>query len=254
MILTGTSLITDSLVKLQVLRFGQPAAPDLLAGGLGVLNDLIDSLLLEEMFVFSIEPDAYPLTGALSYTIGPTGDFHAQRPTRIENANYIFATISPVVRKEVAILTAAEWSLISVQNILTNVIQAIWYEGDVSQPDGNATIHVWPGGTAGNQLELFTWKQLLSFADLVTPYTFPPGYSEALKWILAEKLLPSVTTYLKGDKQFLTMIADQAQKGRTAIMSYNSRDIMTMIDPAYLVGGRRMGGWSYLTGSFGRSL
>ncbi len=253
MILTGTSLITDALVKLQVLRFGQPASADLLAGGLGVLNDLIDSLLLEELFVFEIRPDAYLLTGALQYTIGPTGDFVAQRPTRIENANYIFATTNPVVRKEIAILTAAQWALIAVQGILTNIIQAIWYEGDVSQPDGNATIHVWPGGTAGDQIELFTWKQLLSFADLITPYTFPPGYSEALKWMLAEKLLPSVTTYLKGDKEFLTMVADQAQKGRTAIMSYNARDIMTVIDPAYLVGGRR-GSWNFLTGGFGRSL
>ncbi len=249
---TATALITDSLVKLCVLVYGQPPTQDLLALGLGNLNSMLDAWLIDEDKVYAITPDSYTLTSSRVYTIGPTGDFAAPRPTRIENANYIFTNSSPVVRKPIAILDAAQWSLIGVQDIANAVVDALWYEINFTQPDGNGTIHVWPGAPAGNLLELFTWKQLQQFADLTTSYGFPPGYLEAMQWCLAEKLIPSVRRYMKGPADTISDVREQAAQSRLAIKGYNTRDIFNECDEAFM-GTNGKGAWDFRTGWFGRS-
>ncbi len=253
---SSVELTTDALIKLGCLVFGQTPTPDLITGGFRIGNAMLDSWLLDELLVFAITPDSYPLTSALSYTIGPTGDFVAQRPLRVENCNYVFTNSNPVVRMPVAILTAAQWSLIGVQNITNAVVNAIFYEGNFTQPDGNGTIHVWPGAPAGNLIELFTWKQLQEFADTGTSYNFPPGYLECMQWCLAEKLIPMARTYFKVGTDAVAEVHAEAQRSKTALQGYNQRDIDTYCDFAYLVGRRSgtRGAFNYLTGGFGRSL
>jgi hypothetical protein len=254
MILTGQQIVTSALHRLGALRFGQTTSPDIGSGGLGVLNEMIDGWLLDELKVFAITPQVYTLTTALVYTIGPTGDFTAVRPTRIVDANYLFST-NPVVRKPVAILSEHDWSLIGVQNIPGALINALWYDYGVSQPSGNGTIHVWPGPKAGDQLELFTWQQLLSFPDLTTPITFPPGYPEAMKWCLAEQMIPMVRVkpYVTLVQETLNTVRSEAQKARTMIEGYNHIPLMTECDSSFLIHSRR-GAFNYLTGTFGIGL
>lgn len=252
---TATAIINDALTAISCLKFGQSAAPDILAGGLRVLNNMLNTALLDRLMVYAIRADAYTLTAGLqTYTIGPSGaTFTAARPTKIEECNVILNTSSPTVRKPVDIVDAARWSLIGVQDIPSAIPLEMWYDGAWSQTAGNATIHLWPGPLAAYQLELFTWQQLTSFADLTTNYTFPPGYLEWMIFGLGEKMAPFMAPYFKIPAPLLNDVKEQARKAKGEIESYNAPEILNQCEPQFL-GKRRNGAFNYLTGGQGREL
>lgn len=255
--MTFTQLLQRSLRHLNYVRPGQSPGPDVKNECLLIGNDMLDAWLLDELLVFARRADPYTLTpGIQSYTIGPTGDFVTARPTKIEEANIILNTTTPVVRKPIEVINppnVSAWALIAVQSIPNAIPLILWYDGNWSQTAGNATIRIWPGPLAAYQLELFTWQQLQSFADLTTNYTFPPGYTEAMSWGLAEKLGPMYQYFAQVKQADMKTISAQALKAKAAIQNYNAPEVLNQCDVAYL-GRRRGGAFNFLTGGNGREL
>jgi hypothetical protein len=71
-----------------------------------------------------------------------------------------------------------------------------------------------------------------------------------LKWGLAERLITSAQPYLKSGTALLDNVIAQSARARSVVEGYNQRDIMNMIDPAYITQARG-GIWSYLDGIVG---
>jgi len=266
MSLTFTQLATQSLRDIGCLRPGQQTSTDVLADCLTAGNQLLDGFLIDKLLVYTISIAAYTLTAAKqSYTIGPAEsapNFTAARPTRIEEANLILNTVTPVVRLPMQLLDDSQWAAIRVQQIPSAIPLKLYYDGGYSQTTGAATIYLWPGPLANYQLELFTWQQLQEFADLTTSYIFPPGYARLMRKALGVEIAPMMRMYAKVpgpggirgyDPQMLALVIAQADQARMDVEAYNAPAPVAISDPMFGGGAARRTAWNYAIGEYGSS-
>lgn len=267
---TATQLGYKAQRHLGILRPGQSGSPDTNNDILSELNDMLDAWQLDRRKVFAIRADQYNLIGGVQFYFigqGATGSvingvqygaFNTQRPTEIEDANLIINTAGaqPPVRKPIEIVTAQQWAAIAVQQIPFALPLKLWYDNNFTSGGttftGFGVISLWPGPLTAYQIELFTTQnigQLLTFADLMTAYSFPPGYADAITLSLAEKIAPMMQVYLKIKDPLTAEVKRQASAAREAIESYNAPSPMMMCDPAFR--NANAGGFNYATGEIG---
>ncbi len=202
-----------------------------------------------KIFTTSISSPAYPLiSGQKIYTIGPGGDFDAPRPLFIKGANLLFPT-TPVVRRELSILSDDEWQAIEVQDIVSAPSNSIYYDGGMDE-NGRGLIYVYYQPPAGYSLELYTWQALAtSFTSVDDVVVFPPGYEEALVLNGARRvvgLYPLESRLDGAQRAELKSLADQALKD---LMTLNASCPRIGTDPGLSHGpGRDEGGRGWLDG------
>jgi len=270
---TFTQLAYLAYRDLGGLRPAQGQANDMLADQLSACNNMMDSWKLDRLMVLNQSIGIYSLTtNVFEYRIGPgqvgsgtdpvTGNqwqgINAPRPTYIEKANIILNNFTPVVRQPVALLEYPQWADIRVQNLPNAIPQGLYYDRAFNPVTGYATIYLWPAPMINYGLELYTWDQSLwnGFADLTTPYIFPPGYVEMIQKQLAVKIYPMVRMYLKvpmDPMTWETLMAD-AKRLKFDFEAYNAPEPQMGCDGAYL-SSNQGGSWVYATGEdriFGR--
>jgi hypothetical protein len=242
---TATQLIYRAARLLGYIRQGMTLPADVLNDGLDALNDLLSSWRTESLMVFSISDDLYTLSvNVQSYTIGPTGAFVATRPEYIKQANLVLNTATPVARLPIEILRdSSEWASIRVRAITNAIPLKLYYDPTVP----NGTLNIWPAPGLAYQLELFTWGQMSSFADLTTSYSLAPGYEAALKYALAEDLV-MLPNKVGADR---SGIPSKAMRYKVAVKSKNATP-RRLISDAAMAGSNRGGGdyFNWLTGNF----
>lgn len=124
-------------------------------------------------------------TGALSYTIGPNGDFNVPRPDRIEAAFLRYLTQNQQPDWPIKVLEAREDYNLIVSKTVGTVPYYLFYDSDF--PVG--TLYFYPVAAAGiYELHVTIKDELTQFADLTTPINLPPEYQEALLYNLAVRL------------------------------------------------------------------
>lgn len=252
---TATQIIATAYRHIGASLTTSGVGTDQKADGFSLLNDVLDSALLDVGLIFCIRDDRYLLTaGVQDYLIGPTAPapFNVARPTGLQEANIILTSTTPYVRQKMNIITVGQWSDIPVLDIPRAIPLTIYYVLSFDS-NGNSKFHLFPGPLQGYLLELFTWQQLQQFADLTTTYLFPPGYSEWMSWTLAEKMLPMMSLYIKtkeGRDVAERIIHTQALATRNQLISYNSRPPIINGNPMYAIGGQKRSGWNYHDGLF----
>lgn len=185
--MTGQELVNAAMQLLGSLTQGESPSTAESTQGLQAANDMLESWSLERMNIFAVQQSEHTLvTTQQEYTIGSGGDFDVARPIRYERASILLANAGGTgyISQPLEIIDLRQWSDI-VERGASGVVARVMYP-DMAFP--LTTLSLWPRpvftGTAP-KLELYTWTQLQSFADLVTSYTFPPGYQRALKFNLA---------------------------------------------------------------------
>lgn len=263
---SATQIIAVAYRHLGGMMAGQGASADIKADGLEMLNEIIDSELLNGDMVYAVQEDSYTLAaGTQEYRIGPgqvAPNIDAARPTWIEEASIGLNTVSPVVYVPISVLQgkpgAQAWQAIQLRT-MPNTIPQFFYYDQGNSSTGYGTIKLWGGPQSSYLLNLFTWKQLQEFASLTTVYAFPPGYVLWLGWELASKLAPMMLPfYMKGaTRQVLQVQLDridrEARKAKAQIVSYNSQPPLLSGNPLYASQGNIEGDWNYLTGAVGGS-
>ncbi len=155
------------------------------------LNRLSGSLNCDRLFIYSRVTYVAPLTGAKTYTIGPSvdpsvvPDIDAPRPQAIEAAN-IISSSDPPLRYPLTIVTDLQWAEIRTQD-MPNAIPQVLYN-DRAYPA--STLYLWGQPMAGYLLELFCWQQVPQFVSPDDVVMLPPGYEDALVLNLALRLAP----------------------------------------------------------------
>ena len=248
MTFTATQLIYQALRDLGALRPGQTSAGDLNNDGLVALNQMIDSWLLDELMVFADVGSIYNLVaGTQTYTIGPSGAaFTAPRPTRIDDANLILNNVTPNVRLPISVIDVDQWADIRVQSIPNAIPLKLYYDHNFDPTSGFGTLNLWPGPALNYQLELFTWQQLQSFANLSTAYSFPPGYAKAIHKNLAVEIAPMARRHYETSADF-EEVKEQARLAKAEVQSYNAASPILVCDAAFQ--GEHGGGvFNYMTG------
>lgn len=186
---TVLNLVTDALTEAGVLGQGETAESHDASDALRQLNHLLDSWRLQRLLCHKIDIARHTLTvDQKIHTIGPSGDFLAERPTRITKANIIITSDdedAEEYRYPLQICeTAREWAAASNQDITADIPSVLYC--DYAFPDAN--LYLWPVPSVAYDLELFTWHKLPRFTSLSQKLQLPPGYYDALMLSLAERL------------------------------------------------------------------
>lgn len=273
MSVTLTQLAYQSLRDLGCLRPGQTTSQDVLNDILYEANQLIDAWLLDRFLVYQLTINEFTLTaGQQFYTIGPnetsnrvisgTTFFPIQnaRPTRIEYANIILTTVTPVVRQSMEILRDdKQWGRIRVEQIPFAIPLKLFYDHGFDNTNGFGLIYLWPGPQSSYGLEYYTWKQLQSFASLTTPLNFPPGYQRLMQKNLAVEIAPMMRMYAKVpgpgglrsyDPAMLARVEMQAREAKRDVEQYNAPEEAVLVDPAFS-GSNRKASFNYGSGDLG---
>lgn len=188
----------------------------------------------------------------ISQTVASTTiNAYYQRPLTIDSAFVRVNTNSngqPIVNGgldyAIAILNLENYESIGLKTMSGPRPKAIYYQP--SEILGN--IYVWPNPSQG-EVHMFADNLFSRFVTLYDNVNLPQGYSMALRWCLAERLMPM---YGKVNQIQIAMISGYAAQAKATIKRTNMRPTQSARYPdALLVGRQRDAGW-ILSGGFFR--
>jgi hypothetical protein len=167
----------------------------------------------------------------------------ATRPVRINTAMVrIFNTEAGTLDYPVAPLSFDQYSRIGIKSLPGPWPRGVYYEP--SEPVG--ILHYWPNPGQG-EMHLFCDQVLSPFQTLFDTVALPPGYQQALRWGLAELLMPS---YGKSDQMQIAMVSRYAAQAKAWIKRANQKpQAPVRFDEVLLGGHNKDAGW-ILSGGF----
>lgn len=180
-----------------------------------------------------------------------TMNAYYQRPLVINSAFVRINTNSngqPIVNGgldyPVAILSVEEYEMIGLKTLSGPWPKALYYQP--TEVLGN--IFVWPNPSQG-EMHLFCDTIFRQYSSLSDPVVLPQGYTMALRWCLAERLMPM---YGKNIPTQIAMIQGFAAQSKATIKRTNMRPVQAARYPdSLLVGKQKDAGW-ILSGGFFR--
>lgn len=179
-------IITRALRSLGAFGSGETPDSTTLGDGLEALNGMLESWRTEKLFVPSITRTTETLTASKDpHTIGSGGDINTTRPVRIEKAS-IIVTGTTDTEYPMRVLDYREYSRLVQKSIETNIPYLLYYEPTF--PLGN--IHLYPVPNEANDIALYVWEPLTTYATTGTAVSVPPGYERAMVRNLAIELAP----------------------------------------------------------------
>ena len=174
-----------------------------------------------------------------------------QRPLNIDSAFVRINTNSngtPIVNGgldyPVAILNVEDYQMIGLKTLNGPWPKALYYQP--TETLGN--IFVWPNPAQG-EMHIFANTNFGRFVTMYDNVNLPQGYSMALRWCLAERLMPM---YGKASQTQIAMIAAYAGQGKATIKRTNMKPVQSArFNDALLSSRQKDAGW-ILTGGFFR--
>jgi len=194
--------------------------------------------------------EAGTYTVSISQTVSSTSiNAYYQRPLAIQSSFVRINTNSngvPIINGgldyPVAVLNLENYEMIGLKTLSGPWPKAMYYQP--SDPLGN--IYVWPNPSQG-EMHIFADTLFTRYQTVYDQIVLPQGYELALRWCLAERLLPM---YGKADQVTLGMIAKFAADSKATLKRTNMRPIQaSTFSDALLVGRQKDAGW-ILTGGF----
>jgi len=144
----------------------------------------------------------------------------------------------------VAILALEDYEMIGLKTLSGPWPKALYYQP--TELLGN--IFVWPNPSQG-EMHLFADTVFRRYSSINDTIVLPQAYSMALRWCLAERLMPM---YGKNSQVQIAMIQSYAAQAKATIKRTNMRPIQTSRYPdSLLVGRAKDAGW-ILSGGFAR--
>lgn len=166
-------------------------------------------------------------TGALgtyylntSQNLGPISFFsYAVRPLRINSAFVrVVNSISGTLDYPVDVLNVEQYELIGIKTLPGPWPRAVYYQA--SEPLG--ILNYWPNPSSGGEMHIFCDAVLNRFQTLTEDITLPQGYALALRYGLAELLMPEYPVAAGASGEVRALIPKYAADGRAHIKRLNS--------------------------------
>jgi len=166
-----------------------------------------------------------------------------QRPLTIESAFVRVTTTSngaPIygggLDYPVAVFALEQYEMIGLKGLNGPWPKAVYY-----QPSEQlGTIYVWPNPAQG-EMHLFAYTQFQAFSNLTDTLQFPPGYVNAIRFNLAERLMPM---FGKVNQLAMAKIEALAAAGKATIKRTNMRPPQVARYPDQLLWGKsKDAGW-----------
>jgi hypothetical protein len=142
----------------------------------------------------------------------------------------------------VAILNLENYELIGLKTLNGPWPRALYYQ----PTEALGTITVWPNPAQG-EMHIFADTLFQRFTTINDEIVIPQGYAMALRWCLAERLMPM---YGKSNPTQMAMINGFANHAKSTIKRTNMKPIqVARFDDSLIAGKRADAGW-ILTGGF----
>lgn len=185
--MTGNDIINDALFAAGILGIGQTPGADMTTRALRTLNAMLAQWSAKRWVVYHLVNSTKTMTGALSYTVGPSGDFNlSARPAQLE-AVFVSQNLGTPqqIDTPLTLLDSREdYNRVSMKQ-LTSIPYYAYY--DAAFPLG--VLYPWPVPNAGLYGLTITVRDVLpQISDPSLSYNIPPEYQEALVYNLAARM------------------------------------------------------------------
>lgn len=177
---SASDLIRRALRRIGVLGVGETATADETNDALACMNGLLEKWSLESLMIYRRVDLVHQMTGAASYTVGPTGDIVTARPISIMSA---FARLGDLDRG-IEIADDDRFNAISIKSLSAGWPLILRYSA--TMPNGR--IDIWPVPDTSYQLHLTVGMQFSAVEHSADELILPPGYERALLLSLAVDL------------------------------------------------------------------
>jgi hypothetical protein len=224
---------------------------DQFADCLQAANLMIGQANTNRLMVYSIQIDAYQLTAAKQFTLGPGGSLvsvqtglSVRPPTNsIDRAVLVYNFASPgaPIRLPIYVMNNQEWAAIKLQDI-PNAIPTRLY-CDYANPTAN--IYLWTQDTGADQLELHTWQTLSKIQTVDDLVSWPDGYED---WFVNNLAVRLASIFHSEGASVTDDTRAEALRSAAAIQSMNAPTPLMDVDAGVFPvrGGRS--GWNRFTG------
>ena len=188
----------------------------------------------------------------ISQTVSSTAiNLYYQRPLNIDSSFVRINTNSngvPIINGgldyPVAVLNVEDYEMIGLKTLNGPWPKALYYQP--AETLGN--IFVWPNPAQG-EMHMFVNTLFQRFVTQNDYINLPQGYSMALRWCLAERLMPM---YGKASATQIAMINAYAAQGKATVKRTNMKPVQSArFNDALLSSRQKDAGW-ILTGAFFR--
>jgi hypothetical protein len=217
---TALALIEGAMRVVGIISSGVGETPtaDEASDGLEALNDLLELMSLENLFVWSSAAETFTtVAGQATRTIGPTGQFvTSARPVRISDA---YCTVSGV-DYPINIIGYDQYAAIPLKTQQQQIIEQLLYINDF--PNGLVTL--WPTPSAAVPLTLNIDRVMTAIASTATVLSYPPGYLNYMKHALGLMLAPD---YGVTPSQ---IVVDIARTSKASIKRANKQKVIAKFD------------------------
>jgi hypothetical protein len=199
---------------------------------------------------YQLNQSVYATSTTITGTITPiTIQLYYQKPLFIDQAYVRVNTTSngqPILNGgldyQVGVLNLTNYNQIGLKTLNGPWPKALYYNPNAIS--GN--LFLWPNPSQG-EMHLFTSTLFSQYENLYEDIAFPQGYQMALRWNLAERLMPM---YGKVNGTTIQMIVAYANQAKATLKRTNMRPIAAAAYPdSMLVGKAKDAGW-ILNGGF----
>jgi hypothetical protein len=178
---TAGDQINGALRLIGQLAEGETPSAATSQDALTAMNQMIDSWSIERLAVFSTQDQVFMWPpGAISRTLGPTGNFVGNRPVLLDDSTY-FRDPANNISFGIKILNQQQYNGIAVKTVTSTYPQVIWI--NMNYPD--IEMYIYPVPTKVLEWHFVSVSELTQPATLATVLSFPPGYLRAFRYCLA---------------------------------------------------------------------
>ena len=240
------NILTVTAINSGAINVGQTL------GGTGIIAGTTIEKMLTGAGNNVNEAGTYQLNTTYSTPISSeTITLYYQRPLSIDSAFVRINTNSngvPIVNGgldyPIAVLAVEEYQMIGLKTLNGPWPKALYYQP--SETLGN--LYVWPNPSQG-EMHIFTDNLFQRYTSLTDSIVLPQGYTMALRWCLAERLMPM---YGKANPTQIQMINAYAAQAKATVKRINMKPVQSArFADAMLASRQRDAGW-ILSGGFFR--
>jgi len=246
-----TGSITGNILTVTTINSGAINVGQTL-GGTGIIAGTTIEKMLTGAGNNVNEAGTYQLNTYYSTPItSETITLYYQRPLSIDSAFVRINTNSngvPIVNGgldyPIAVLAVEEYQMIGLKTLNGPWPKALYYQP--SETLGN--LYVWPNPSQG-EMHIFTDNLFQRYTSLQDSIVLPQGYTMALRWCLAERLMPM---YGKANPTQIQMINAYAAQAKATVKRINMKPVQSArFADAMLASRQKDAGW-ILSGGFFR--
>lgn len=152
-----------------------------------LLNNLLDSMSLEQLIIYYTPPTAIPWPSSTQVlTWGPGGDIPTARPLKLQPYAQYRDAATGLDLPLTVMDRQADYVALTLKSQTSSTLQALYFAPSV--PLGQ--LFGWPVPTMGWTVLVYPWQPFTRWASLDSEVVFPGGYERLLRAGLALECAP----------------------------------------------------------------